>query len=104
MRKGHRESHDLTTARTVLQRFLQILKEMRGIQRRLNKGPLDVQEYGRQQLQGMLSMGPYSYLQVPTPQCAADITEDDASQVMIWKRTCVSDYEASAAQVCNVPT
>lgn len=75
------------------------MKEIRAIQKRLKKGPLEVQEYGRQQLQGMLSVGPYSYLQVPTPACSARITEDSGTKVMVWKRTCVSDCESAVSKV-----
>lgn len=78
---------------------LQGIKELREIQKRLKKGPLEVQEYGRQQLQGMLSVGPYSYLQVPTPSCATSISEDNSTQVMVWKRTAVSDCEVAVIKV-----
>ena len=78
---------------------MQGIKELRVIQKRLKKGSLQVQEYGRQQLQGMLSVGPYSYFQVPTPTCASAVSEDSSTQVMIWKRTTVSDCEATITKV-----
>jgi hypothetical protein len=79
------------------------MKEMKDISKRLKKGPLQVQEYGRQQLQGMLSVGPYVYLQVPTPKCAASISEDNAAQVMAWDRSVVQGLEITMIKVCTSP-
>jgi hypothetical protein len=80
--------------------FTQTLKELRELQRRLQKGALEVQEYGRQQLNSMLSVGPYSFLQVPLPSCNSSISDDSTSQVLHWKRTAVADAENNAAKVC----
>jgi hypothetical protein len=78
------------------------MKEMKDISRRLKKGPLEVQEYGRQQLQGMLSVGPYAYLQVPTPACSARLSEDNSAHAMEWKRTAVKECEVSILKVCAI--
>lgn len=80
---------------------MQSMREMKEVQKRLKKGPLEVQEYGRQQLQGMLSVGPYVYLQVPTPTCASSISDDKSSQAVVWKRTAVADCEGTISKVLS---
>jgi hypothetical protein len=75
------------------------MKEMKSILHRLKKGPLEVQEYGRQQLQGMLSVGPYSYLQVPTPSCSARISDENSGHIIEWKRIAVKDFDVAVLKV-----
>jgi hypothetical protein len=79
--------------------FVQGMKEMKSLSHRLKKGPLEVQEYGRQQLQGMLSVGPYSYLQVPTPSCSARISDENSGHIIEWKRAAVKDFEVAVLKV-----
>jgi hypothetical protein len=75
---------------------------MKSISKRLKKGPLEVQEYGRHQLQDMLSVGPYAYLQVPTPACSASSSDETSAQVMEWTRNAVRDCEPAIWQVCII--
>jgi hypothetical protein len=78
------------------------MKEMKDITKRLKKGPLEVQEYGRQQLQGMLSVGPYAYLQLPTPKCSASISDEHSVQLMVWEHTVVQECEAAIIKVYSI--
>jgi hypothetical protein len=82
--------------------LVQTLKEMHDLQHRLQKGALEVQDFGKQQLKHMLSVGPYAFLSMPVPVCASRMSEELMGQVRYWRRSVVQDIEMSQAKVRRV--
>jgi hypothetical protein len=61
---------------------------------RLDRGTLEMQEYGRQQLKQMLAVGPFCYLNIPIPECASFLSAESIIKFSVWKRDCINGIMA----------
>jgi hypothetical protein len=78
--------------------MLQVNRMLKDLALRLDRGPLEMQEYGRQQLAQMLAVGPFSYLNIPAPGCAATLSEESISRISVWNRDSVKSIMSEHAK------